>query len=145
MAALRRVASGSDAELIVSLCAREQTPRDKLAVVTRAFVSRWMDTTEMTSHKAVWRALRFASLQSLEFRALRHQLWERFYEQLSPMLRELQPGATASQLLLKAVLITAIIDGTSMMPAETFENLRRQRRPSYDDEVVAAVLWMAEH
>ena len=99
----------------------------------------------MTSHKAVWRALRFASLQSLEFRALRHQLWERFYEQLSPMLRELQPGATASQLLLKAVLITAIIDGTSMMPAETFENLRRQRRPSYDDEVVAAVLWMAEH
>jgi AcrR family transcriptional regulator len=142
--ALFRAESDSDAELFASLCAREQTPRDKLATVTRAFVSRWTDPTAMTSHKVVWRALRFVSLQSPQFRALRHQLWERFYEQLSSMLRELQPGATADQLLLKAVLITAIIDGTSMMPPQTFENLRGLRRPSYDDEVVAAVLWMAE-
>ena len=84
-------------------------------------------------------------MPSPKFRALRHQLWARFYEQLSPILRKLQPEATASRLLLKAVVITAIIDGTSMMPAETFENLRGQRHPSYDDEVVAAVLWMAGH
>ena len=84
-------------------------------------------------------------LESPRFRALRHQLWERFYEQLSPVLRELAPGATASQLRLKTLLVTAMIDGTSMMPPEALASVRGLRHPSYDDEVAAAVLWIAEH
>ena len=144
LTALFRAESDSDSDLFVSLCAREQTPRDRLAAVTRAFVSRWSQG-EVTSHKAVWRALRSVSLQSSQFRGLRHELWERFYEQLSPILRELAPGATASQLRLKAILVTAMIDGTSMMPTATLESLSVLKKPSYEDEAVAAVLWIAEH
>ncbi len=144
LAALFRAESDSDCELIDLLSARDETPRDRLAAITRAFIARWEDGPAGTTHVPIWRALADSAQQSPRFRALRHELWERNYELLTPILRELEPGATASQLRLKAVLVAAMIDGTTMMPPETLESIRGLRHPSYENEVVAAVLWIAE-
>ncbi len=144
LAALFCAESDSDAELIALLCAREQTPRDRLSAITRAFIARWEDGPAGMSHVPIWRALNVVAQRSPRFRALRLEFWERTYELLTPIMGELQPGATASQLRLKAVLVAAMIDGTTMMPPETLESIRGLRHPSYENEVVAAVLWIAE-
>lgn len=88
----------------------------RLAAITRHLIAVWA-----RDGGRVYAVMSFLALHHDRFRALHREIYAAFYESLLPVLRELRPRASRSELVETARLVTTVIDGALVqLPSRTF-------------------------
>ncbi len=101
---------------VSALAAKHDDPARRLAAVARHLIDVWAH-----GGGRVYAVMSLLALHNERFRDLHREIYERFYADLVPVLRELQPGRKRASLLRLARIITTMIDGALVqLPSRTF-------------------------
>lgn len=96
-----------DIEAVNAAIEEHEDPKAALAAIVRTLFTRWRGESGL-----VYAALTYLTLQKPEFKALKTQIYARFYESLSAVTRLLDPTVTPAQMRQRVALITAVMDGS---------------------------------
>lgn len=91
---------------VAVLAIGERSPRKKLEAIARHLIEVWGK-----EGGRIYVVMSLLALHHPRFRALHLEIYSAFYDGLLPVLREFHPRARRTDLLSRARLITALIDG----------------------------------
>ncbi|CAN0604538.1 unnamed protein product, partial [Ectocarpus sp. 12 AP-2014] len=78
------------------------------------------------------------------FRKIKREVYSEFYELLAGLLRVVKPRAKHDELIHKAKLITAVLDGASLQLHDEKPAIAAKQRAKFHDGIVQSLLAVVE-
>lgn len=136
--ALAHAESEADRKVLEEISDGKRSGDVRLTELTRSLLKRWSG-----DGGKVYAVALFLSLSQTPFRDVQRRIYERFYEQLLPILTELTPGSRRSVLLDKARLITALLDGALIQLHNGAPSATTKSQEHFIDRIASQVVTIA--
>jgi AcrR family transcriptional regulator len=128
LAAVIEAEAAEDLEVLRTAVAAREEPKARLQAFCHAIIDRWLGDSGR-----VFVALMALAQQNAVFAALHEQVYRNFHAALEPILRALDPKAGPDETAIRAMLVTALIDGAPVQ-------VLHERRQGFVDRVAALAL-----